>query len=99
MSVNTVISEMGEGGVPLLVGYNTDAMGFEAAISGAIKNAGGRPVASAVCYGYGGVTSVVVAVLRQLGISNIYLTGRRPEEAARRAAELGVRAFSAGKKC
>ena len=40
-------------------------------------------------YGYGGVCSVVVAVLRSLGIKT-YCCGRRLEEAAKRASQLGA---------
>lgn len=78
-SVNTVVVE--EDGK--LVGYNSDVAGFEAAIMNGIS-ASKIPIKSAVCYGYGGVVSVVVAVLKKMGIS-VFITGRRPEEAARRA--------------
>jgi shikimate 5-dehydrogenase len=85
-SVNTVIVEPQ---TRALRGYNTDALGFKAAISKALERSG-LTIRSAVCYGYGGVTSVVVAVLRTMGINEIYLVGRRMDEAARRAQELGV---------
>ena len=50
---------------------------------------------AAVCYGYGGVTSVVVAVLKRLGV-DVYITGRRRDAAARRAEELGAKLFDEG---
>ena len=52
-------------------------------------------VKAAVCYGYGGVTSVVVAVLKRLGV-DVYITGRRRDAAARRAEELGAKLFDEG---
>lgn len=75
-----------------LVGFNTDACGFDAAIRNRIE---GHSVESAVVYGYGGVTAVVVAVLTQLGI-RVAITGRRPEAAASRARELGAELFTPG---
>ena len=89
-SVNTVIVRDGQ-----LVGYNTDAHGFRSAISRAFESYG-APIKSAICYGYGGVTSVVVAVLKGLGVEKIFLVGRRLEEAAKRAEEFGVDAWTAG---
>jgi shikimate 5-dehydrogenase len=91
-SVNTVVEEDGQ-----LVGYNTDVSGFKAAIINGIA-ASKLPIRSAVCYGYGGVISVVVAVLKKLGIA-VYITGRRPEEAARRSVELGAEVFDKDKHC
>jgi shikimate dehydrogenase len=83
-AVNTVIRRG-----PRLLGYNTDAMGFEQAITAGILD---LPIRAAVCYGYGGVTSVVVAVLHRMGIE-VYITGRSRDSAARRAAELGARLY------
>lgn len=83
-SVNTVLVRSGG----RQEGHNTDALGFRAAIEQAIRTSP-VPITEAVCYGYGGVCSVVVHVLRSLGVSTS-LCGRRPEEAARRAAELGA---------
>ena len=76
-----------------LVGYNTDAAGFEVAIR---EGTAGRTVKSAVVYGYGGVTACVVAVLRKMKIA-VRITGRRRDAAASRAAELGVEVFDAAK--
>lgn len=47
-----------------------------------------------VSYGYGGVVSVVITVLKGLGIK-VYISGRRLDEAARRAEQLGVHAWTA----
>jgi shikimate dehydrogenase len=87
-SVNTVIVQGSK-----LIGYNTDAKGFEIAIVNGISN---RSISSAICYGYGGVVSVVVHILKKLGISKIYICGRRLEEAAKRAESLGVAVWTAG---
>ena len=88
-SVNTVLRRGDR-----LVGFNTDAAGFRSAITTGVA-ASGVTVRSAVVYGYGGVTNVVVHVLQELGY-RVALTGRRPEEAKRRAAELGASAFVPG---
>ena len=69
-SVNTVIRQ-GE----KLIGYNTDAHGFEQAIREGIA---GKPIKTALVYGYGGVFNVVYHVLKSLGLK-VYVTGRRPE--------------------
>ena len=60
------------------------ASSYEARIRSKVK--------SCVCYGYGGVTAVVVAVLKSMGIE-VYITGRRLEVAKTRARELGVSTF------
>lgn len=86
-AVNTVVRRGSR-----LIGYNTDAIGFKVAIQNGLR---GLSVTSAVCYGYGGVTSVVVAVLRRLNIS-VCITGRRLEAAKLRADELGVGVFRPG---
>lgn len=89
-SVNTVIVRDNR-----LFGYNTDALGFKAAILGTIQRLNLK-IETATCYGYGGVTSVVVAVLKELGVEHIYLCGRRLGEAKIRADELGVSVWSPG---
>jgi len=83
-AVNTVIRRGDR-----LVGYNTDAAGFEVAIRAGIK---GMVIKSAVCYGYGGVTACVVAVLQSMEIE-VFVTGRRPDAARKRAGELGCQVF------
>lgn len=83
-SVNTVIVRDNK-----LYGYNTDALGFRCAIQPAIETSESI-VESAICYGYGGVTSVVIAVLLSLGIKKVFICGRRLDEAAKRASEFGV---------
>lgn len=88
-SVNTVLRRGNK-----LVGYNTDADGFRQAIVTGVA-ASGVSVQSAVVYGYGGVTNVVVHVLKELGYA-VALTGRRLDEAARRADELGATVFTPG---
>lgn len=94
-SVNTVVVEKETG---KLKGFNTDYMGFQHAISEAmvaLKGDKGQSIDSAVIYGYGGVTLVVVQVLRKLGISSdmIFITGRNADKAKLRAEELGVRTW------
>jgi len=88
-SVNTVIVRADEGRKKRLIGYNTDALGFKLAIAKSLP-ALPRGIKRALCYGYGGVTLTVVAVLRELGAESIFITGRRKDEAKRRAEELGV---------
>jgi shikimate 5-dehydrogenase len=84
-AVNTVVRRGDR-----LVGFNTDAEGFRVAIRAGIE---GLDVQTAVCYGYGGVTAVVVSVLRSMGIRRIFITGRRQEAASERAAGLGCELF------
>ena len=86
-SVNTVIVTNG-----FLKGFNTDALGFEKAIKEGIQ-ATGFEVRKAVCYGYGGVASVVTTVLKKLGIT-VYLTGRNRSSAESRSHELEVQCWS-----
>lgn len=69
-SVNTVIRK-GE----RLIGYNTDAYGFEMAIKKGIE---GLNVKTALVYGYGGVFNVVFHVLQRLGLE-VFVCGRRSE--------------------
>ena len=81
-SVNTVlVTSDGK-----LAGYNTDALGFKAAIQGGIQKST-TPIKTAICYGYGGVAFVVVTVLRELGIE-VVMAGRNMTTAAVRAEEL-----------
>ncbi len=89
-SVNTVI--VGENG--RLKGYNTDVVGFRAAIMSGMQQSP-HDVRSAVCYGYGGVTSVVTSTLRSLGV-RVFMAGRNLETAAARAKELSVEVWSPG---
>jgi len=84
-SVNTVIVKA-DG---KLKGYNSDALGFRQAIINGIQKHGNVSVQSAVCYGYGGVASVVTSVLQGLGIK-VYLTGRDVNKAFIRASDLKV---------
>jgi shikimate dehydrogenase len=83
-SVNTVIVQSNG----RLKGYNTDVLGFKFAIIQGMELSGIK-VRAAVCYGYGGVASVVVSVLQSLGIK-VYITGRSTESITKRAAELNV---------
>jgi shikimate dehydrogenase len=90
-SVNTVLVKDG-----CLKGYNTDALGFEYAISQGLKDSG-VSVRKAVCYGYGGVAAVVTTVLKSFGLE-VYLTGRNEVTLRSRAEELHVQAWS-GEQC
>lgn len=80
-SVNTVLVRNGK-----LIGYNTDMLGFRAAIQCGI-NKSQQNVKSAVCYGYGGVVSVVVHILKELGLQ-VYIIGRNLDKARMRANEM-----------
>jgi len=90
-SVNTIVVCDGK-----LNGFNTDAMGFEHAILKGVSDSG-IEVKSAVCYGYGGVASVVTTILSNLGI-RVYITGRNNNVIKSRAAELSVHEW-AGEQC
>lgn len=97
-SVNTVIVERnseenknGRGGCHL-IGYNTDLIGFRESIILAINNSL-KPVKKALIYGYGGVSATVVYVLKRLGI-DVYITGRRKEEALKRSIVLGCKSWN-----
>ena len=83
-SVNTVIRLPGN----KLKGYNTDALGFRHAITTGIARAQ-VTVKTAVIYGYGGVSSVVFSVLKELGIE-VHVTGRNLKRAAARAKEFNI---------
>jgi shikimate dehydrogenase len=74
-SVNTIVVRNGR-----LKGYNTDALGFKLAIDGGLA-ASRIEVQSAVVYGYGGVSSVVISVLKSFGFK-VYVTGRNKVQAA-----------------
>lgn len=87
-SVNTVIVQK-DG---KLFGYNTDAMGFKFAITEGLRLSQ-LPVATAICYGCGGVASVVIAVLQSCNIS-VVLAGRNNINVETRAAELGVKMWN-----
>lgn len=90
-SVNTVIYKNAR-----LIGYNTDAFGFQAAITHGMRQHQ-FSIKKAVCYGYGGVASVVVYVLLSLGIE-VFIAGRRLEIAQERAHELNAVAWSRDNK-
>lgn len=81
-SVNTVIVTSDQ----KLIGYNTDVLGFRSAIEHGIHQSG-QAIKTAVCYGYGGVASVVVSVLQGLNI-RVYMCGRNLLAAAERAKAL-----------
>jgi shikimate dehydrogenase len=87
-SVNTVIVTENR----KLIGYNTDAFGFRYAIDQGMKNSSIQ-VKTAVCYGYGGVASVVVNILRNMGIC-VYLCGRNLSTAQTKAQELQCEVWS-----
>ena len=87
-SVNTVIVQK-DG---RLKGYNSDALGFRHAIVNGMEKSK-LEIKTAVCYGYGGVTSTVTSVLQGLGIK-VYLIGRNKSTAEARAPELKVDVWS-----
>lgn len=72
----------------ILVGYNTDVLGFQYAISNCVAQRG-VTIRTAVCYGYGGVTNVAVKVLQSMGVF-VYITGRNPISVEAKALELGA---------
>src|SRR5690606_22738382 len=82
-SVNTILRE-GE----KLIGYNTDAFGFESAMKKGIKTTG-ITIKTAVIYGYGGVFNVAYHILTSMGIK-VYVTGRNPEEVDKKNKEYNL---------
>jgi shikimate dehydrogenase len=85
-SVNTVIREK-----DTLTGYNTDAHGFEMAIQEGMEQSNFK-IKTALIYGYGGVFNVAYHVLSDRGIV-VFLTGRRPEEVAKKNDEYKLSPF------
>ncbi|MGL1900766.1 MAG: hypothetical protein OCC49_01430 [Fibrobacterales bacterium] len=85
-SVNTVVHVEGK-----LVGYNTDAIGFETAITERIANKN-LTIKSAVVYGNGGVSGVAVKVLQKLGIE-VTMAGRSKERVAKKMSALDLTPF------
>mmetsp|Transcript_22345 Transcript_22345/g.35891 ORF Transcript_22345/g.35891 Transcript_22345/m.35891 type:complete len:291 (+) Transcript_22345:214-1086(+) len=88
IGVNTVIRKGDK-----LIGYNTDAIGFMKAIQRGVAEAN-VAVKRAIVYGYGGVTNVVVSVLKDKLGYEVYLTGRSFEKAKARASQLGVKSIN-----
>lgn len=86
MAVNTVIREDNK-----LIGYNTDAFGFEKAIKKGLKESGIK-IKSALVYGYGGVFNVVFHVLSSLGIE-LSVTGRRNEAVNERVKDFKLKPY------
>lgn len=86
-SVNTVIREGDK-----LIGYNTDAFGFESAIKKGIKT-GEIPVKTAIIYGYGGVFNVAYHVLTSIGI-RVFVTGRNPVEVDKKNKEYNLSSYT-----
>jgi shikimate dehydrogenase len=82
-SVNTIVRSG-----TTLKGYNTDALGFRAAILKGMQ-ASSIEIKTAVVYGYGGVTNCVVSVLKSLGIE-VFITGRRPDAIQAKADQLNI---------
>lgn len=85
-SVNTVIREE-----DILIGYNSDAYGFEQAIREGIAQFQ-VSVKTALIYGYGGVFNVAYHVLDSLGIE-VSLTGRRVEEVIKKNEKYRLNTF------
>lgn len=85
-SVNTVITRDEK-----LIGYNTDAFGFESAIKKEIKTIK-TPIRTAVIYGYGGVFNVAYHVLTSMGIE-VYVTGRNPVEIEKKNKEYNLSTY------
>lgn len=92
-SVNTVVVVLTDqaSNKKHLIGYNTDYTGFKACMVD-ILNKADKKINTCIIYGYGGVTLTAISVLKELGIT-VYITGRRVEEAEKRAKELNVHVF------
>jgi len=85
-AVNTIINENGR-----LLGYNTDAIGFETALRRHIATSG-MEIKRAVIYGNGGVSGVAAHVLKSLGIE-VTMTGRNKDRVEKKMEELGLNRF------
>ncbi|MGL1934663.1 MAG: hypothetical protein OCD01_06565 [Fibrobacterales bacterium] len=85
-SVNTVVNVDGK-----LIGYNTDAIGFETALTDRIT-AQSLTIQTAVVYGNGGVSGVAVKVLQKLGIQ-VTMAGRSVERVTEKMSELNLSHF------
>lgn len=90
-SVNTIVRKGNT-----LKGYNTDALGFRAAIVNGMKTSG-ISIQTAVVYGYGGVTNCVVSVLKSLDIE-VFITGRRPDAIRAKAEQLNIHPWTEEQK-
>ena len=84
-SVNTVIRKGSK-----LIGYNTDAHGFEQAIRKGIE---GKSIETALVYGYGGVFNVVYHVLTRIGLQVSVTGGRRPEAVQQTNEQYGLEPY------
>jgi shikimate dehydrogenase len=82
-AVNTVVVRDGR-----LVGYNTDATGFERAVSHLIKTSGHGPVA---LIGAGGVGKAIAHALAALGVAELSIFDTDRTKAEQVAAQLGGR--------
>ena len=85
-AVNTIVREGDK-----LLGYNTDAYGFETALRRHIETTGMK-LKTAVIYGNGGVSGVASHVLKSLGME-VTMTGRNKEHVDRKMGELGLAHF------
>ena len=88
-SVNTIVNDSGR-----LRGFNTDAHGFRAALTGALR---GIP-ASVVLHGAGSVAGTVVDVLRTLGVTMLYVAARDGAKANAAADRWRAKVW-AGQRC
>jgi shikimate dehydrogenase len=79
--VNTIVVEAGR-----LIGDNTDADGFELALS--VEELWPRPGCSAIVFGAGGAAAAVALALSRVPASRIAVCARRPEAAQELAARL-----------
>lgn len=70
-AVNTIVKEQGK-----LVGYNTDAYGFIEPIRSYVDDLSGERV---IIFGSGGATKAIVYALSAIGVQEIILVSRRPE--------------------
>jgi len=82
-AVNTIVREGDR-----LLGYNTDAYGFETALRRHIEITGMK-LKTAVIYGNGGVSGVASHVLKSLGM-DVTMSGRNKEHVDKKMDELGL---------
>jgi shikimate dehydrogenase len=77
-AVNTIVNENGK-----LCGYNTDYVGIYQALLG-------KSISTALIYGSGGTCCSMTFALRELGVQQIFVTGRTEDNVRSIATKLGI---------
>jgi shikimate dehydrogenase len=88
-AVNTIVCRQADDGkTPALLGDNTDVAGFLAPLAGDLGRLEGMP---ALVFGAGGAArAVIYALLRDTGVSRVWIVARDPAKAERLAVEFAT---------